>query len=52
MKNYKLALVGATGVVGRTALDVLKEFHLPISEYSFFEYKIYAGYNITFDVWE
>lgn len=25
MKNYKLAIVGATGVVGRTALKVLEE---------------------------
>ena len=35
-KNYKLAVVGATGVVGRTALKVLEEKKLPISEYSFF----------------
>ena len=49
MKNYKLALVGATGVVGRTALDVLKEFHLPISEYAFFASKRSAGTKITFD---
>ena len=25
MKNYKLAIVGATGVVGRTALKVLRK---------------------------
>ncbi len=25
MKNYKLAIVGATGLVGRTALKVLEE---------------------------
>ena len=31
MKSYKLALVGATGLVGRTALKVLEEFNLPIS---------------------
>lgn len=48
MKNYKLALVGATGVVGRTALDVLKEFHLPISEYVFFASKRSAGKKINF----
>ena len=28
MKNYKLAIVGATGVVGRTALKVLKIYQL------------------------
>ena len=33
MKNYKLAIVGATGVVGRTALKVLEEKQLPIAEY-------------------
>ena len=32
MKKYKLALVGATGLVGRKALQVLEEFNLPISE--------------------
>ena len=26
MKDYKLAIVGATGLVGRTALKVLEEF--------------------------
>ena len=36
MKKYKLALVGATGLVGRKALQVLEEFNLPISEYAFF----------------
>ena len=30
MKNYKLALVGATGLDGRTALKILEEKHLPI----------------------
>lgn len=36
MKDCKLALVGATGLVGRTALKVLEEFNLPISNYTFF----------------
>ena len=31
MKNFKLAVVGATGVVGRAALKVLEEKKLPIS---------------------
>ena len=48
MKSYKLALVGATGVVGTTALDVLKEFDLPICEYVFFSSKKSAGSKITF----
>ena len=28
MKNYKLAIVGATGVVGRTALKVLIDIRI------------------------
>ncbi len=36
MKTYKLAIVGATGLVGQTALRVLEEFNLPISEYKLF----------------
>jgi len=36
MKKYKLALVGATGLVGLTARKVLEEKNLPISEYVFF----------------
>ncbi len=38
-RNYKLAVVGATGLVGRTVLQVLEEKKLPISEYSFFASK-------------
>ncbi len=49
MKTYKLALVGATGVVGKTALEVLKEFHLPICEYVFFASKKSAGTKIFFN---
>lgn len=48
MKNYKLALVGATGVVGRTALEVLNEFDLPIDEYTFFASQKSAGQKINF----
>ncbi len=48
MKYYKLALVGATGLVGRTALKVLEEYHLPISEYVFFASKKSAGTTIHF----
>ncbi|MBR3133405.1 MAG: aspartate-semialdehyde dehydrogenase [Clostridia bacterium] len=48
MKKYKLALVGATGLVGQTALTVLEEFNLPISEYKFFASARSAGKKITF----
>ena len=48
MKNYKLALVGATGLVGRTALTVLEEYNLPISEYVFFASRRSAGSKINF----
>ena len=48
MKKYKLALVGATGLVGRKALQVLEEFDLPIDEYVFFCSSRSAGTKITF----
>ena len=34
-KKYKLAVVGATGLVGRMVLQVLAEKNLPILEYVF-----------------
>ena len=43
MKEYRLALVGATGLVGRTALKVLEEKNLPISEYALFASENSAG---------
>ncbi len=43
MKKYKLALVGATGLVGRTAIKVLEEKNLPISDYAFFASEHSAG---------
>lgn len=48
MKKYKLALVGATGVVGRIAREVLEEKKLPISEYVFFSSARSAGTEIEF----
>ena len=36
MKKYKLAIVGATGLVGRTALKILEEKNLSNFEYSLF----------------
>lgn len=43
MKIYKLAIVGATGLVGRTALKVLEEKKLPNFEYTLFCSKKSAG---------
>ena len=48
MKKYKLALVGATGLVGITARKVLEEKNLPVSEYKFFASKKSAGTIINF----
>lgn len=48
MKKYKLALVGATGLVGLTARKVLEEKNLPISEYVFFASSKSAGTKLTF----
>ncbi len=48
MKNYKLALVGATGVVGREARKVFEEKNLPISEYVFLASSNSAGTEIEF----
>lgn len=48
MKKYKLALVGATGLVGRKALQILEEYNLPIAEYAFFCSSRSAGTKIEF----
>lgn len=48
MKNCKLAVVGATGVVGRTVLKVLEEKQLPIKEYVLFASSKSAGKIINF----
>ena len=42
-KKYKLAIVGATGLVGRKILQVLEEFNLPI-----YEYKLFASSYVNF----
>ena len=47
-KEYKLALVGATGVVGEVARKVLEEKKLPISEYAFFSSCRSAGKKLNF----
>ncbi|MCL2342188.1 MAG: aspartate-semialdehyde dehydrogenase [Firmicutes bacterium] len=48
MRKYKLAVVGATGVVGKTCQKVLAEKKLPISEYVFFASSRSAGKEIDF----
>mgnify|MGYP003291806935 CR=1 FL=1 len=48
MKKHKLALVGATGLVGRTALKVLEEKNLPNLEYTLFCSNKSAGTKINF----
>ncbi|NLY19424.1 MAG: aspartate-semialdehyde dehydrogenase [Clostridiaceae bacterium] len=48
MKKFKIAIVGATGMVGRTFLSVLEERNLPISEVFFFASSKSAGKTITF----
>ena len=45
---YKLAIVGATGLVGRTVLKILEEKDLPIYEYVLFSSKKSAGSVIHF----
>ncbi len=47
-KTYKLAIVGATGLVGRTALKVLEEKNLPNFEYKLFCSKKSAGTKLNF----
>ena len=48
MKNVRLAIVGATGLVGRTVLKLLEEKNLPISEYVLFASAKSAGKAIKF----
>lgn len=43
MKKFKLAIVGATGLVGRSVIHVLEEKKLPIETYSLFASKKSAG---------
>ena len=48
MKDLKVAIVGATGLVGRSFLRVLEEKKLPIYNYSLFASKKSAGTKLTF----
>lgn len=47
-KFIKVAIIGATGLVGRSFLKVLEEFELPIYEYKLFASKKSAGQIIKF----
>lgn len=47
-KTYKLAVVGATGLVGRTILKVLEEKNFPNFEYTLFCSKKSAGSKLKF----
>jgi len=49
MKKINLAVVGATGMVGRTMLKVLEERNLPIENIYFFSSSRSAGTTITFN---
>lgn len=48
MKKYHIAVVGATGMVGRMLLKVLEERQLPASEYTLFASARSAGSTIKF----
>lgn len=48
MKKYNIAVVGATGMVGRKFLEVLTERNLPVENYYLFASKRSAGNRIDF----
>ena len=48
MKQYNIAVVGATGMVGRKFLEVLEERQLPAKEYFLFASKRSAGKELDF----
>lgn len=47
MKKFKLAIVGATGLVGRSAIQILEEKKLPIESYGLFASKKSAGVSFS-----
>lgn len=47
MKKFKIAIVGATGLVGRSVIQVLEEKNLPIETYGLFASKKSAGMVFT-----
>ena len=48
MRTYRIAVVGATGMVGRMFLRVLEEQNLPASSYSLFASSRSAGSTLPF----
>ncbi len=48
MKEYNIAIVGATGMVGRTFLKVLEEIKLPAKSYTLLASSRSAGSKLTF----
>ncbi|MEG2077121.1 MAG: aspartate-semialdehyde dehydrogenase, partial [Victivallaceae bacterium] len=48
MKNFNVAVVGATGMVGRKFLQVLEERKLPVKKYYLFASARSAGKKVTF----
>ena len=48
MKKYNVAIVGATGMVGRTFLKVLEEKNLPVENYYMFSSARSAGSKVNF----
>ena len=48
MKEYNVAVVGATGLVGRMFLTVLEEYNFPIKELRLLASKKSAGKKICF----
>ena len=48
MKKYKIAIVGATGLVGMSVLKVLEEKKLPIEKYTLLASKKSAGKVVRF----
>ncbi len=48
MKEYNIAIVGATGMVGRTFLKVLEEMKLPAKSYTLLASSRSAGSKLTF----
>jgi aspartate-semialdehyde dehydrogenase len=48
MMGFKVAIVGASGLVGRVFLEILEKKNLPISSYTFFSSNKSAGRSFTF----
>ncbi len=49
MKTYNFAIVGATGLVGRTFLKVIEEYSLPVNELKLFASEKSVGKRISFN---